>query len=1200
MGLQIIMGKSGSGKSSSMMKKIIKETKNFPMTSESFLCIVPEQFSLEAQKNLVEASGGKGSFAVDVLSFNRLAYVIFEEQNKDVLKVLDDTAKSLILRKIAEENKDNLNVLKGNDKKGDFSEEIKSVISEIYQYGLTTEDIKNASEQKDINGGLKSKLEDINLLMSAFEEYIRDKYTVNEELIVKAGELVKDSAVIRDSNIFLDEYTGFTPVQFKFIGELLKYAKNVYVAVTLRDPDSVDFVNTDTAFDNFGLAIKTVNKLKSIAKENHVEIYEDIICRDNVRFKEEEIVWLENNIFKHGIRNKKEINNDVISVHSCKDIKSEAMYVAYNIKELIKENYRYKDIAVVTGNLEGYSDILSKYFDKYDIPYFMDYSREMLTNPIIEGILSLLEITVNNFTYESVFRFLKSGLSSVKKYQVDLFENICLEFGLKGRKKYTEANEFIDNNRKMFPKIREEFVKNISFTDEVMKNGRKFTASEGIDCLEKFMEYVEVEKKIYHIKKEYEKAGDKSRVKEYEQIYEKILELFDKIREFIGDEKMNVSEFKGILESGLKSIKVGVIPPTLDRVVVGDIERTRLNNIKVLFFVGVNDGEMMSASRGTRVISDDDRSFLEAAGMGLAPTSKENIFIQRYYLYLILTKMSERLFISYRSIGEDGNSKKPDFMIKYITGLFKNVNIYYEDADKENYIWSKESLKDYIAANNYKYASGMMKEEEEEVFTDSYLFAKKNCEDINVDMLVNAVHYKNVRNNLDKEVVKMIYGKRLKNSVTRLERFSECQYKHFLQNGLSLYPRKEMTLGYNDVGTVNHGVLEKYFRGKYIDEDKRDEFDDEGDPKKRREIIGRCIEELQKELLENKKINLFPEGEKNEFIKQEMTERLTEITGALDFFLDAGRFEVSDLEYSFDTEKMDEIYELDKGYEMSFRGAIDRIDIYKDKVIDKDGKEKDVVFVKIVDYKTNGKTPDPVLIYNGLQLQLPMYMNIAMEHIKKKEKCENVEPAGIFYQALTSEVDNKNPIKEEDLKHEYIKGIRPRGYINDYNIGDLKDGSLIYAYDKNPEPGEDLKSVRIKLLKKTGLPNKASEKIIKNNKEMNNLCEFAKAKAIDIGNVIVSGSISVNPYKIPGKNDDTGCKYCDYSAVCRFGSKEPGCDYNFINADAEKCKKEIFEKEDNKDKNKDKDKDKDKDKNKNKNKDKAENKAENESESKEE
>ena len=423
MGLQLILGGSGTGKSFMMYQNVVRKSMDSP--EEHFMAIVPEQFTMETQKTIVQLSPRKGTMNIDILSFERLAKRIFEEAGLNSLRVLDDTGKCLILRKIIEENKERLSVFGSKVKMAGFIEEMKSVISELCQYGIGEEELKDISERSKSRPLLYAKCQDILLILTELRGFLKDRFIMNEELLTRACELIPHSRLVRNCHITFDEYTGFSPVQYQVIGALLKYAKSVTVTLTIRDAGPAH-LQSEKEQDIFLLTIKTANRLKKLAEEYGARVHNDLILTEPKRFSgTDDLAVLERNIFRFGKlqdvpgkrrRAVERQGNRSIAVTVSTGPVMEADYVAFSIKSLVrKQNIRYRDIAVLTADIEGYHRVLAEAFEKHDIPCFIDYKRSITANPMVETIRAVLEIITDNYSYESVFRYLRCYMSSLTR-----------------------------------------------------------------------------------------------------------------------------------------------------------------------------------------------------------------------------------------------------------------------------------------------------------------------------------------------------------------------------------------------------------------------------------------------------------------------------------------------------------------------------------------------------------------------------------------------------------------------------------------------------------------------------------------------------------------------------------------------------------------------------------------------------------------
>ncbi len=1146
MGLQLILGSSGTGKTTKIYNDMLQ--KSSIDKDRKYLAVVPEQFTMETQKIIVELSPGHGTMDIDILSFDRLAKRIFDEAGMNTLEVLDDTGKCLIIRKIIEENKNRLTVFGSKVKMSGFIDEMKSLVSELYQYGIGEKELDEMLVKSIKKPLLYAKLEDIRLIMVELKKYLEDKFIMNEEILRRVCELIPESEIVKNSYITFDEYTGFSPVQYEVIRMLLKYAGDINVALTVRDADEIDYAKAGDGLDTFGITVKTVNKLKRIASDENVEIYSDIILKENYRFKEcSEFRYLEENIFLYGKKPFEVKDSERISVHVCANAETEADYVAYNIKELVNtKGYRYKDIAVVTADISTYHRVITEVFQKHDVPCFIDYKRSVIANPMVESLRAVLEIISEGYSYESVFRLLKCGMSSLERKEIDKLENYVIRYGIRGYKRY--SNEFVSANEEIDEDIniaRQKFIDDTDNLYKAFKKNTRITVREAVTALYEFVVRLNMDGKLAAMERYFRENNNLSMAKEYAQTYEKVMKLFDKTVFLIGDEMVNAKELAAILDSGFEDIKVGIIPTTLDRVVVGDIERTRLNNVKALFFIGVNDGLIPKSEVKGGVLTQGERSFLEENDIELSPGARENVFIQKYYLYLMLTKMSEKLYISFKKTNGDGKSERPSYLINTIMHMFKGIKIYDEDNIKCSNIADKitniKSAKSYLAELIGGYLREEYDNEDEAFFRELYSICERY--DVKPEELVRAAIYESSSTKLDKAIAKCIYGEKLTNSVSRLEKFAACAYEHFMNYGLNLQPRREFEVNSADIGSIYHSTIELF--SKKIRDEKLSWKDI--DDNRRNELINESVDEAVKK----NGTGVFEDSARNRFIVNRIRKMAEKTAWILQKQVMAGDFIPEDFELRFSSKYGADAmkYEYEDGTTMDIKGIIDRVDYYND---------GDSVYIKIVDYKSGNKKLEINDIYNGLQLQLVLYMEAAIEFAKKKYPGKNIVPAALFYYNIDNPVIDRDKIlnipdvikAKSEEKEERIQKCAQSMVLDSQKVnGFINNKTILKSLDRDIENyiekgGESL-YIPVGYNKKGGFSSKSS---VLTSYDMEKLMTFVHNKIGELGHQIIDGCIDVNPYiKIsPGggmSNGKTPCAYCEYNDICGFDGKISGYEY---------------------------------------------------------
>ena len=633
MALQFIMGPPGSGKSHYLYEKVTKASLEHPETN--YIVLVPEQFTMQTQKDLVMASPRKGIMNVDVLSFGRLAHRIFEETGGNQRKVLDDVGKSFVLRKIAGDCEAELRVLGSNLKKTGYIGEVKSVISEFTQYDIQEETLEQMIEEVKDSSNLYYKLQDIKTIYHGFREYLREKYITGEELLDVLCTVVGKSKILKDSVVVLDGFTGFTPVQNKLLRELFGVCKKVVITVTMEQKENP--FSYKHPYQLFALSKQMVTSLITIAKETKTDVEEPIYLYDRpiYRFRENTaLAFLEAHLFRYS-KEQYEKEQDRIQVYCAKNPKEEVDFAAQKIRNLARtRGYRYREIAIIASDLNTYGNQIEKIFGEYQIPIFMDHKRSILLNSFVEYVRSLLAMVEQNFSYESVFRYLRTGLTGFSDEEIDIVENYVIALGIRGYKKWQEkwirrARGMEETELERINDIKERFLIQVEDVTMVLTKRNK-TVSEVTKALYDFLVKEELQKKVKEYEIRFGNDGELALEKEYGQVYRIVIELFDKFVELLGEEQIALKEYCELLDAGLEEAKVGVIPPSLDQVVAGDIERTRIKDIKAVFLLGANDMYIPGKENAGGILSEHDRELFQKGGVVLAPGAKEKAFIQKF------------------------------------------------------------------------------------------------------------------------------------------------------------------------------------------------------------------------------------------------------------------------------------------------------------------------------------------------------------------------------------------------------------------------------------------------------------------------------------------------------------------------------------------------------------------------------------------
>lgn len=1119
MSLRFCFGPSGSGKSHRIYEEIMQRAAEEP--GRNFLIIVPDQFTMQTQKDLVMRSDRDGILNIDVLSFGRLSHRILEEVGTKEMPVLDDTGKSLVLQKVAADLKEQLPAMGSLLHKQGYIHEVKSAISEFMQYGISTQDMDKLITSAQKRGALAMKLKDLKTLYRGFQDYIRDHFITTEETLDVLRRSLSKSKILKGSVVVFDGFTGFTPIQNRLIQELMRVCAETIVTVTIgvgEDPYKMDGEQK-----LFHLSKKTVADLEKLAAEAEVERGEDLFVKGGPnRFaKAPALHYLEQNLFRYQYEpyagEQQEIHMfEALSPRE--EVHQTALYIRHLIRE---QGMTYRDIAVVIGDLEGYASYVETEFGQLEIPCFLDRTRGIVLNPMIEYIKSALQLYIKDFSYDTVFHFLRSGMADISREEIDELENYVIRTGARGYRTYsrlfTRRTEELQGNAEGSEQAEEKTMERLNrirqqFMDavEILHMGSQEKAGDYVSHLYDFLEQNQVQQKLLNYQQQFEKEGDLSRAREYAQIYRLVMDLLDQVYELLGEEEISRQEFADILEAGFGEITVGTIPQNVDRIVVGDMERTRLKQVKVLFFLGVNDGSIpKNASKGG-IISDMDREFLIESGTEMAPSPRQQMYIQRLYLYLNMTKPSEQLYLSYAKVNSEGKGIRPSYLIDTVRKLFPAMSVEYpQNRSRLEQIEGRQEGARYLAEELREYVEGTLPEEERQ---DFYLMYRAyEADAVGRDLLTRAAFRRYRESGLSRIVARALYGQQLENSVSRLETYAACACRHFLQYGLSLQEREEFGFEASDMGTVYHAVLEN-FAGK-LAESNLTWWDFTED------FAAKAVKESVEAYAATYGETVLYSSARNEYAITRMSRILTRTVLTLQKHLKQGSFQPDDYELSFRfAEDLDSIHvDLSEDEKMHLQGRIDRIDVSED---------AEHVYVKVIDYKSGNRKFDLAALYYGLQLQLVVYMNAAMEMESRKHPDKEIVPAALLYYHIDDPtIETPVELTDEQINEQILAKLRMNGVVN-------SDPEVVERLDRYMQD----KSVVIPVEKKKDGSFSARSSVL-SREEMQLISSYVDAKIRSIGREILDGKIAANPYE---KGNEEACTYCAYKKVCGFDGSIPG------------------------------------------------------------
>lgn len=1110
MSIQIVYGTSGTGKSTYIFNQINEQIKQ--KSPYKIKVITPEQFSYTAEQKLLETSSSQSMISAEVITFARMAYRILGEVGKKTRINLSGSGKAMLIDHILLTENNKFSFLGKSDENVEM---ISRQLTELKKHQVQLDTLKEVTKNTQ-DKYLQKKLEDITNLYDLYNNSIQNQYIDENDGLTLLAEELEESNEFKNCDIYIDEFAGFTLQEYEILRKLMRISHKITITICVDNLQE----NTNADIDTFYSNKQTVKRILEIANQEQIEVEKPIFLNTPYRFKTEELQHLAENMASPFYK-KYDKQNENLSIFLASNPYSEIENVAIQITKLAKKGYKYEEMAVITKNIDTYSSLCKAIFEQYNIPVFIDEKKDLGSNILVRYVLSLLEIFAKNWSYESVFGYIKTGLLDLDTQEIAVLENYCLKWGIKGSKWHAKEWNFYDETEEQQKQI-------IYVRDKVVEPLLKFkkqlaglkTVKEITTGLYEFLVQNNIYEKLEQKIEELKQNNELEIAKQYELSIKILTDLFDEIVLVLGNKNITFDRYAKILKMGFNQSDLGTIPATADQVIVGDVDRSRSHKVKAVFIIGLNDGSFPSIQRDEGFLDDKDRNILKEQGIELAKGTIEQIYDDNFNIYKAFTTAEEKLYLSYASSDAEGKSLRASILINKIKRIFPNIKEQSDVIERKSEVLLSKTTFDELLVNLRNFTQG---EEIEPIWFDVYNYYQANYK-IKLESAIKALQYKNEPEKLKQNKLEKLYGNTLKTSVSRLEQYQACAFSYYLKYGLKLKEKDSFNVEAVDTGNLMHEVIDSFFERldelnisvKNIEE----------------EQIKQITEDIVEEKLALKKYDIFNSIPKYRILAQRLKKVITKSMKYIVDSLKYSDFEVlgHELEFKQGGQYEPIIYELKDGKKVEITGKIDRLDI---------AKTADGNYIRIIDYKSSIKNINLNEVYAGLQLQLLTYLDAACEN-------EEVTPAGALYFNLIDPVLNANPnMTDEEITEELRKQFKMQGLI-------LADSNIVRKMDTNLVSGSS--NIVPAYIGKDGEVSDKQNTL--NRKQFENLQNYMEKIIKQISEEILNGNIVIEPY-YRTRDKKTPCEYCSYKAICQFNQTTKN-NYNYIpNVNKEKVLEKI-------------------------------------------
>ncbi|MBO4289884.1 MAG: PD-(D/E)XK nuclease family protein, partial [Lachnospiraceae bacterium] len=967
---------------------------------------------------------------------------------------------------------------------------MKAAISEMIQYGIDPDRLSETGRALSGDLPLSEKLMDLSII---YREYmaLKDADTMSaEEIQVRAADVLEHSDFLRGSMIAIDGFTGFTPVQMRIITCLMQRCLDCTVAITLPEGEK-DTINDP--FDLFSLTKKTIKSLRETAEFNQIYPRISSVSSINSLQKPADLAFAADHFLRDHKVDPYGGKMEHVSITACTSPLDEAIFAADTIARLVREKgYRYRDFAVVSADLEGNKTYLARAFADAGIPAYIDVKKGITEQPISVFLLSAAEIVEKQYSFDSVFRFLRAGFSDITPEETDLLQNYCFSTGIKGRSKWAKPFTRASRNYKnidyeQLNDIRERAISPVlRFHDQITAKGH--TYADACQALRALLDELKVEQQLAALGAAYEEKGDVLEGRLYAQIYPCVEKLIGQIESILGSQRYNMKELKEMLQAGLSQLGIGSVPPVLDEVQTGDLRRSRRGQIKVLFFINCTESNLPKKEFTAGILTDDQREKLTKLDMELAPSARENSINERFYLYELFNQPEDMLYVTYSKRDRKGDAVSPSTYIPMITGLYESHPVGSFDSESAALPENRKEARRLLSACLREFLGSKEPDRARQLYAS---FKSDPSEAAFLKLVTEAGFFIRRKKSLQEPSVKRLYPGNIDTSITRLEKQAGCAYSSFLRYDMGLKDPEPFELDVRDIGNISHALIENVIQRLVkmgIDPDAADDA-----------MCRNLAEDAYGEICAPYADHMADSDRDRYYISRlrRMTEKNIRVT--LDQ-LAGSTFRPVFTEADFDGRDQEElVFPVNESQNIIISGRIDRIDI---------SRGEDGQIARVIDYKTGTAKLDMNKVVKGLSLQLMVYLQAVKGLFR-----DGTTPGGAYYFKI------KNPMIEVKPGEDDPETIRAE-VMDAMKLDGLQiDSDAVSAADPNT------KSV------------KASPK------QLEIIQDLVRQEIIRLGRSLTQGDIDVVPYR---QGSSTPCGFCDYAGVCGFDDRLAGYRYRRI------------------------------------------------------
>ncbi|MBN1437268.1 MAG: exodeoxyribonuclease V subunit gamma [Sedimentisphaerales bacterium] len=1109
MSVRFILGRSGTGKTHTCRQNIIDALRT-DNTNSPLVLLVPEQATYQAERAILADPNIPGYHRLRILSFNRLAFFLDDQQT--TLPQLSRLGQSMIVHRLLTIMQPKLRVFSSSADRPGLAQQIARTITELHQYDKSPLDLRNlvadlTAEQP--TNFTAAKFTDLADIYEQYLAFLQDRFANPDAQLTRARDAKANLSQFARAQIWVDGFAGFTLQETLMLMALIRAAEKTNIALCL-DPSAINLDQPDIAQLDptamFHPTEKTYCDLYDRFQESRIPIEPPVVLSQHPRFQTAApLAHLEKNIFTLNQFTPIAAQNH-IKLISAANPRNEVSFVARQIQALLRRdpNVRYNNIAVIASDINIYQHYITSIFPDYDIPYFLDILRPAYRHPLIELTCAALDIALQGPTTTNIINYLKTDLTPIARTDVDLLENYCVAFGIDNHDwtdnsdwSFAPSDTNFDQSR--INKIRQHTLATLKPLRQALANNESITAAQIIRLVFQLYDSLDIRTALSDYAESH--PTDQLLPDYHQQCYDRLVDTFDEFNRIFATESLPAEELVSIIKSALTQLTLALIPPRLDQVLVGSIERSRHPDIQIAFIIGASQGAFPVPVSTESILANDDRAIAETHDFTLAQRTEELLNTRQYLTYIAFTRPAQKLYITYPLTQADTTEIQPSPFLKDLTQLYTDLSAQHYSPDQITlpHLYTTRELTDRLCLElgPDKTTSLADKQLHSAILSQLQTITSQTE---TAQAVTAALQYDNT-NQLDPDLPAQLLPHNLSCSVTRLTSFAECPYKHFAKYILNLEPRRQFRFQAIDLGTFYHTVLEQLTQQLLAANSNFATADIDH--------LQKLTQQTADHLLQTDSfyLNFCRHSAHNRYIIQAAVENLQRCVTDLATISRAGLFRTVATEYRFGKNKNPLTIGLPNNHNITLNGSIDRLDLAPI-----DNQTAALVF----DYKLHAKSVKWDHIHHGLDLQLPLYLLAAQNITPPNHNRPIDQVAGAFYIPIETKLRDKD-IDQEDTTH------------SDRKANGIFNGQFTDALDNITQSGWS-KYYNFQLTKDGPYGNYDISAALRP-QEFTAFLNNARNKIIQLASNIFAANINVSPYRL---HRDSPCPHCDFRPVCRF------------------------------------------------------------------